>query len=70
MMRLSFVVLLIFASVFAVKTLHREHELHEIDKQFRACSQLPHNHPDCAFYLNEVPHTSQAAGKNRSFEYD
>ena len=69
-MRLSFVVLLIFASVFAVKALHREHELRVIDQQFRACSQLPHNHPDCLFYLNEVPHTSQAAGKNRSFEYD
>ena len=52
MMRLSFVVLMIVASVFAVKALHREHELRVIDQQFRACSQLPHNHPDCLFYLN------------------
>jgi len=53
-MKLSFVILLIVASMLSVKVLHREHELRELDRQFQACSTLPDakTNPDCLYYLN------------------
>ena len=58
-----FWILLAFAGItsYNVFLAHRDHKMFEAyDK---ACAELPQPHPDCRY-------SSQAADKNRSFEYD
>ena len=61
--RIEFLFLAIIAAIIA-KLVYIERVDDYQERLHNACVTLPQPHPDCEL------HTSQAAGKNRSFEYD